>query len=78
MNMVNANHNSTDDVTDELQQLKGKTKLKFYKNISKFYENLNIRFDEDPFAKNAKGISKVYHEVISLKNFCRLSHSLRV
>ena len=28
MNMVNATFNSTDGLTDELQQLKGKTKLK--------------------------------------------------
>ena len=45
---------------DELQQLKGKTKLKFYKIISKYYDNMNIRFNEDPFSKNAQGISKIY------------------
>ena len=28
-----------------------------------------IRFDEDPFAKNAQGISEVYHEVLLLKKF---------
>ena len=27
---------------------------------------MNIRFDEDPFAKNAKGVSKIYHEVVLL------------
>ena len=27
---------------------------------------MNIRMDEDPFAKNAQGISKIYHEVIFL------------
>ena len=27
---------------------------------------MNIKFDEDPFAKNAQGISKTYHEVLNL------------
>ena len=27
---------------------------------------MNIRFDDDPFAKNAEGISKIYHEVLLL------------
>ena len=27
---------------------------------------MNIRMDEDIFAKNAKGISKIYHEVLML------------
>ena len=30
MNMVNTNYNSTEDMIDKLQSLKGKTKLKFY------------------------------------------------
>ena len=30
---------------------------------------MNIRFDEDPFAKNTQGISEVYHEVLLLMNF---------
>ena len=30
---------------------------------------MNIRFDEDTFAKNAQGISKIYHEVLSLMEF---------
>ena len=34
MNMVNTTYNSTEDIIDKLQQLKGKTKLKFYKNIN--------------------------------------------
>ena len=54
--MANATYNSTDDMINKLQQLKGKTKLKFFKNISKYYDNMNNRFDEDPFAKNAQGI----------------------
>ena len=30
---------------------------------------MNIRFDENPFAKNAQGISKMYHEVLMLMKF---------
>ena len=30
---------------------------------------MNIRFDEDPFAKNAQGFSKIYHEVLLLIKF---------
>ena len=69
MNMVNTNYNSTEDMIDKLQQLKGKTKLKFYKNVSNYFENMNIGFDEDPFAKNVQGISKIYHEVLKLMKF---------
>ena len=69
MKMVNTNYNSTEDMINKLQQLKGKTKLKFYKNINNYYDNMNIRFDEDPFAKNAQSISKIYHEVLKLIKF---------
>ena len=27
---------------------------------------MNIGFDEDPFAKHAQGINKIYHEVLLL------------
>ena len=54
---------------NKLQQLTGKTKIKFYKNISNYYDNMNIRFDEDPFAKNAQGINKIYQEVLKLMKF---------
>ena len=30
---------------------------------------MNIRMDEDPFARNAQGISKIYHEVLLLLKF---------
>ena len=30
---------------------------------------MNIRFDEDPFAKNAQVSSKIYHEVLLLMKF---------
>ena len=32
-------------------------------------QNKNFRFEEDPFAKNAQGVDKVYHEVLVLMKF---------
>ena len=72
MNMVNTIYNSTEDIIDKLQELKGKTKLKFYKNISNYYDEMNIKnfnFEQDPFSKNAEGIRKIYHEVLLLMKF---------
>ena len=45
MNMVNTTYNSTEDIINKLQNLKGKTKLNFFKIISTFYDNMNIRKD---------------------------------
>ena len=71
--MVNTNYNSTEDMVNKLQQLKGKTKLKFYKNINNYYiemKNKNFQTqDQNPFARNAQGISKIYHEVLLLMKF---------
>ena len=67
--MVNTTYRTTQDMIDKLQQLKGKTKLKFYKIISNYYDNMSIRFNEDPFAKNAQVISKSHHEVLLLMKF---------
>ena len=46
----------------KLQQLKGKTKLKFHQILSNYYDELNIRgfrYEGDPFFKNAHGMSKI-------------------
>ena len=67
--MANTNYNSTEDMINKLQELKGITKLKFYKNKSNYYDNMDIRMHEDPFAKKAQGISKIYHEVLLLMKF---------
>ena len=71
--MVNTTYNSSEDMINKLQELKGKTKLKFYKNISNFYtemKNKNFQTNnQDPFAKNAQGISKLYHEVLLSMKF---------
>ena len=72
--MVNTNYNSTEDMIDKLQSLKGKTKLKFYKKIGNFYiEMKNKKFqtyDQDPFSRYCQsGISKIYHEVLLIMKF---------
>ena len=57
---------------DKLQDLKGKTKIKFYTNISNYYnemKNKNFQTQQDPFARNAQGISKIYHDVLLLMKF---------
>ena len=72
INMVNNTYNSTEDMINKLQSLKGKTKLKFYKNISNYYiemKNKNFQSQQNPFSKNAQGISKIYHEVLLLMKF---------
>ena len=79
--MVNTNYNTTEDMIDKLQQLKGKTKLKFYKNISNYYtemENKNFQtHHEDPFSRNVQGISKIYHEVLLLMKFLMTKPDIR-
>ena len=41
--MVNTNYNSSEDMINKLQSLKGKTKLKFYNNLSKYYNEMKNR-----------------------------------
>ena len=74
--MVNTTYNSTEDMIIKLQSLKCKTKKKLYKNLSDYYDEMNIRrqsgvfqFEEDPFRKGDQGIGKIYHEVLSLMKF---------
>ena len=73
INMVNTNYNSIEDMINKLQQLKGKTKLKFYKNISNYYiemKNKNFQTNhQDLFSRKAQGIHKIYHEVLLLMKF---------
>ena len=73
MNMVNTTYKLTEDMINKLQELKGKRKLKYYKNTSNYYKEMkNKKFQtrhEDPFGKNAQGIGKIYHEVFLLMKF---------
>ena len=53
INLVNTTYSSSEDMINKLQSLKGKTKLKFYKNIVNYYiemKNKNFQTQEDPFA----------------------------
>ena len=53
-----------------LESVKGQSKLKFYQNLSNFYDEMicwrrsnTFQFEEDPFADKAERISQNYHEV---------------
>ena len=70
--MVNTTYNKTEYMIKKLQELKGKTKLKIYKNIGNCYDemkNRNFQTQEDPNAKHAPGITKKDHEVLLLMKF---------
>ena len=72
INMVNTTYNSSEDMINKLQEIKGKTKLKFYKIRSNYYiemKNKNYQSQQDLFSRNAQGISKIYHEVFLLMKF---------
>ena len=78
--MVNTICNSTEDMINKLQSLKGKSKLKFYKNISNYYtemKNKNFQIQQDPFSRNAQGISKIYHEVLLLMKFLQTKPQIK-
>ena len=77
MNMVNTKHNTTEDMINKLQKLEGKTKIKLYENIGNSYDNMNIRLDDDPFAKNAQCISKIFHAVLKLMRFLQTKHQVK-
>ena len=81
INMANTTYNSSEDMINKLQSLKGKTKLKFYKNISNYYiemKNKNFQTNnQDPFAKNAQGISKIHHEVLLLTKFLQTKSQVK-
>ena len=62
---------------ETLKQLKGKTKLKFYKNISNYYYNMNIKMHEDLFVRNAQSISKIYQEVLLLMKFLQTEPQIK-
>ena len=75
LGMVITTYNTTEDMIIKLQELKGKTKLKVYKNISKYYDekkNKDFQTQEDLFSKNAQGISKIFHEVLFLMKFLKI------
>ena len=72
-------------MNNKLQLVKCKTKLKIYKNIRNYYDEMNIRrqsgnfqFEEDPYSKGVQGIDKIYHEVLLLRKFYILNLRLKI
>ena len=68
MNVMNTTYITTEDVINKLQSVRGKAKLKFYKNLSNYYDEMifeNFNF-EDIFSENAQSINEIYHEVLLL------------
>ena len=58
---------------DKIQFSKHKTQLKFFQNISNYYDELNYRrqngklhFEEDVFNKKPQSFSNIYQEVLLL------------
>ena len=79
--MVNTKYITTEDMINKLQSLKGKTKLKFYKNISGYYiemKNRNFRTQEDPLSKNAQEVSRIYLEVLLLMKFLQTKPQIKI
>ena len=80
INMVITKYKSTEDMIVKLQSFKGKTKLKFYKNINNYYiemKNINFQTQEDPFSEISQGISKIYHEVLLLMKFLQTKSQVK-
>ena len=81
MTMVNTNYNSTEDMINNLQKLKGKTKLNFYKNISRYYIEMKRKnfqtCQQDHFSRNAQGISRIYLEVLLLMKFLQVKSEIK-
>ena len=64
-----------------LQQLKGKTKVQIYKIKINYYDEMkiiNFRFEGDPFDKNVRGISKIYHEAMNSVNVLQTKPLVRI
>ena len=54
------------------QSFKGKTKLKFYKNLSSYSDGMKfqkIQSEEYLFVQKARSISKIHHEEFLIKKF---------
>ena len=79
--MVNTKYNTIEDMIGKLQQLKGKTKLIFYKNINNYYtemKNKNFQTNKQyPFSRNTQGISKNYHEVLLLMKYLQTKPKIK-
>ena len=64
--MANTSYNTREDMIDKSESLKGKTKIRFFKNISNYNEEMkykNFQFEQNTFGRNAQVIGNIYHEV---------------
>ena len=80
MSIVNFTYISTQDMIDKSQQLKGKTKLKFFKTTSNYNDELkhkNFQTQDDTFSKKAQGFSKIYLEVLLLMKFLQTNPQVK-
>ena len=62
MNMVNTTYNSTEGMINKIQSLKGKTKLKFCRNVNNYYNEMkqkNFQTQENCFLKQLKVLLKI-------------------
>ena len=82
--MVNTTYNSTQEMIDKLQQFKCNTKLKFYKNINNYYDDINFtrrsgnfQFEEDHVSIYFQGIGRLYHEVLLLMKLLQTKPQVR-
>ena len=72
----NTKYKITHELISKLQNLKGKSKMKAYKNINKYYDEMNyswqkgyFQFEETTFSKGAHGIAKNMHEASLILKF---------
>ena len=81
---VNTTLLTKDDMSDKLQKLKSKTKIKFIELHKITYDEKRYRrrsntfhFEEDPFSKEAKGIGYILKDVIKIENFFQTNPQVR-
>ena len=80
MNLINTTYNSSEEMINKLQSLKGKRKLKLYENLSNYYDEIKIRiftFEDDALSKNAQGVNKFYHETLWLLKFLQTKPQIK-
>ena len=81
MNIVNTTYNSKEDMINNLRELKEKTKLKIFKNLSNYYnemKNKKFQTQEDLLSRNAQSISKIYHELLLLMKYLQTKPQIKI
>ena len=74
--LANIKYDTSQDMINKVEQLKGKTNLKFYQKVGKYYDEMNyrrqsgyFRFEEDVFSKSVQGIAEIMHGILLLLKF---------